>query len=246
MFFFKNFVWFITSLPGFLGFELFVGHLNNNNNSYLQIFRGFFVFYGAVVHLSHLSLWTPSCGTMRFRSSTFLTAGQGTHGVIWTCRAGRHPVRRVRPGETGDPVVFWNDRVSTAVGSVGRISRERWFSALPGSGKVFLYKFRWIQCKRDSDIFCKVIAKSIISFQFTKNDYIHQFWSRPSKMLLIRPSWLSKTTAPFDVQPIFIHFPNSCAALKMVAGTNGKWSEWSSSHGIVDTTNLIISFNTTP
>lgn len=206
--------------------------------SYLQNSVGFC--FLRVVYLSHLSL-SPSCRTMRFRSSTFLTAGQGTHGVVWTCRAGRHPVCRVRPGKP--PRVFettgkqpWFGRGFP--GSVG--------SALQGSGKVFLYKFRWIQCKRDSDIFCKVIAKSIISFQFTKNDYIHQFWSRPSKMLLIRPSWLSKTTAPFDVQPIFIHFPNSCAALKMVAGTNGKWSEWSSSHGIVDTANLIISFNTTP
>ena len=97
--------------------------------SYLQNSVGFC--FLRVVDLSHLSL-SPSCRTMRFRSSTFLTAGQGTHGVVWTCRAGRHPVRRVRPGKP--PRVFettgkqpWFGRGFP--GSVG--------NALPGSGKVF-------------------------------------------------------------------------------------------------------------
>ena len=31
---------------------------------------------------------------MCFRLSTFLTAGQGAHGVVWTCRAGRRGRRR--------------------------------------------------------------------------------------------------------------------------------------------------------
>lgn len=111
--------------------------------------------------ISHTTLSTPSCRTMRFRSSTFLTAGQGTHGVVWTCRAGRHPVRRVRPGKP--PRVFETT------------GKQPWFGrGFPGSvGSVHFQEVGRCFCINSGEFNVNVIlissAKSLQSLSFHFN-----------------------------------------------------------------------------